>query len=60
MPCSIFAGYCNQEITNFYEIVQGGFVAIISEEKNFNSDVWTCTNYIIYPLIFYIHLVIFL
>ena len=46
MPCYLIAGYSNHERTIFYETVQGNFVAIINEEKSFNSDEWTCTHHI--------------
>ena len=49
MPCYINAGYSNHERTIFYETVHGNFVAIINEEKSFNSDEWTCTHHIMIP-----------
>ena len=51
MPCYIIAGYSNHERTIFYETVHGNFVAIINEEKSFNSDEWTCTHHILIPKI---------
>ena len=33
----------------FYETVHGNFVAIINEEKSFNSDEWTCAHHIMIP-----------
>ena len=55
MPCYIIAGYSNHEKTIFYETVHGIFVAIINEEKSFNSDEWTCTHHIMIPK-FFLHL----
>ena len=52
MPCYIIAGYSNHERTFFYETVHGNFVAIINEEKSFNSDEWTCTHHLMIPKIF--------
>ena len=52
MPCYIIAGYSNHERTIFYETVHGNFVAIINEEKSFNSDEWTCTHHVMIPKIF--------
>ena len=52
MPCYIIAGYSNHERTIFYETVHGSFVAIINEEKSFNSDEWTCTHHVMIPKIF--------
>ena len=52
MPCYVIAGYSNHEKTIFYEIVHGNFVAIINEEKSFNSDEWTCTHHVMIPKIF--------
>ena len=52
MPCYIIARYSNHERTIFYETVHGNFVAIINEEKSFNSDEWTCTHHIMIPEIF--------
>ena len=49
MPCYIIAGYSNHERTIFYETVHGNFVAIINEEKSFNSDEWTCTHHVMIP-----------
>ena len=52
MPCYIIAGYSNHERTIFYETVHGNFVAIINEEKSFNSDEWTCTHHVMTPKTF--------
>ena len=52
MPCYIIAGYSNHERTLFNETVHGNFVAIINEEKSFNSDDWTCTHHVMIPKIF--------
>ena len=49
MPCYLIAGYSNHERSIFYETVHGNFVAIINEEKSFNSDEWTCTHHIMIP-----------
>ena len=49
MPCYIIAGYSNHKRTIFYETVHGNFVAIINEEKSFNSDEWTCTHHVMIP-----------
>ena len=53
MLCYIIAGYSNHERTIFYETVHGNFVAIINEEKSFNSDEWTCTHHVMIPKIFF-------
>ena len=52
MPCYIIAGSSNHARTIFYETVLGNFVAIINEEKSFNSDEWTCTHHVMIPKIF--------
>ena len=53
MPCYIIAGYSNHERTIFCETVHGNFLAIINEEKSFNSDEWTCTHHIMIPKFFF-------